>query len=282
MPLYNVIMLKIGSHVKFGKPDYLLGSLTESLANNANAMMIYLGAPQNAQRADTSEYKLKEFLNSSASKILPTDIVVHAPYIVNIASLEKFQFGIDLLVKDCERMNYFGGKFMVLHPGAYTNFSRKDSCERLIKSLQEIFKHTKDVCILLETMSGKGSEIGHTFEELSFIIKEVNSPRLGICLDTCHIWEAGYDIVNKWDEIIVSLEQLNLLDKIKVIHVNDSKNPCGAKKDRHENIGKGHIGLRALKRIVHEKKLEETIKILETPLVEGVSIYKEEIALLSF
>lgn len=275
-------MLKIGSHVKFAKPDYLLGSLTESLSNDANAMMIYLGAPQNAQRVDTSEYHLDEFIKASGNKILPEDIVVHAPYIVNIASLDKFQFGIDLLVKDCERMNYFGGKFMVLHPGACTSFSRKDSCERLIKSLQEIFKHTKDVYILLETMSGKGTEIGHTFEELSFIIKEVNSPRLGLCLDTCHVWEAGYDIVNKWDEIIASLEQLDLLEKVKVIHVNDSKNPCGAKKDRHENIGKGHIGLQALKRIVHESKLAETIKILETPLVEGKSIYKEEIALLSF
>ncbi len=168
---------------------------------------------------------------------------------------------------------------MVLHPGAHTVSTREESIDTLVKSLKAIFKATKDVTILLETMSGKGTELGTTFEEMELILNKVNDPRLGVCLDTCHVWDAGYD-VKDFKSLIKQLKETNLLDKIKVLHINDSKNDLGAHKDRHENIGKGFIGTKALKKIIHCKEFENVIKVLETPYVEKKQIYKEEIALL--
>ena len=270
-------MLKLGSHTPFAKPDYLKGSLDFSIANGANTMMIYLGAPQNSGRVDIEKYKLQEFQEDG--RIKAEDIVIHAPYIVNPASVEKHPFAIDFLIKDCERMNYIGAKYMVLHPGAHTKFTREEAITTLVKSLKEIFAKTKDVEILLETMAGKGTEVGTTFEEMKQILDLVDDDRLGICLDTCHVWEAGYDIKN-FDGFIKELKKNELLDKIKVLHINDSKNELGAHKDRHENIGKGNIGTDALKKIIHCEEFEDVIKVLETPYVDKKPIYKEEIALL--
>ena len=178
-------MLKLGSHTPFVAPNYLKGSLDFSIANGANTMMIYLGAPQNSRRVDTDKYQLQEFQDDG--RIKAEDIVIHAPYIVNPASVEKHQFAIDFLIKDCERMKYMGAKYMVLHPGAHTKFKREDAINTLVKSLKEIFANTKAVEILLETMAGKGTEVGTTFEEMKLIIDLVDDKRLGVCLDTCHV-----------------------------------------------------------------------------------------------
>ena len=273
-------MIKLGSHITFnGANKYLLGAVEESIQNKANCMMVYLGAPQNARRVDISNFNIEEYKEKYSEIIKPEDIVVHAPYIVNPASVEKHQFAIDFLVKEIERMNAIGAKYLVLHPGAHTKFTREEAIKTLVNSLKEILSKTKDVEISLETMAGKGTEIGTSFEELSYIIKEVGSDRVNICLDTCHVWEAGYDI-RDFDLLINELKKNDLLELVKVIHVNDSKNELGAHKDRHENIGKGHIGIEPLKRIIHSKEFENTICVLETPWVENKPIYDKEIEIL--
>ena len=271
-------MIKLGSHVSFKAPDYLVGANNDSISYNSNAMMFYLGAPQNARRVGVDKYKLKEY-KELKNKIEIKNMVIHAPYIVNPASMDKYKFAIEFLIEEIKRMNYLGIKYLVLHPGASTKYGVEESIERLVSSLKEILKDTKDVHILLETMAGKGTELGANFKQMNEIITKVNDPRIGVCLDTCHVWEAGYDI-NNYEEFVKELKDNNLLDLIKVIHVNDSKNPLGAHKDRHENIDKGHIGIKALKRIVQSEEFKDSIKILETPWIDGVPPYKEEIELL--
>jgi deoxyribonuclease-4 len=180
-------MLKIGSHVQFKSPDYLVGAIEQSIRNKATTAMIYLGAPQNSKRVSTDKYQLDFYLEKYADIIKPEDIIVHAPYITNPANLEKFAFANDFLIAEIARMNYIGAKYLVLHPGAHTKYKRENSLKQLVKSLKYILAKTKDVEILIETMSGKGTEIGTTFSELDYIIKNVNSSRVGICLDTCHV-----------------------------------------------------------------------------------------------
>lgn len=272
-------MKKIGSHISFTAPNYLHSAAKKSIKNGANTMMIYLGAPQSSRRVDILEYRLEDYIRDFSDKIKPEDIVVHAPYITNPANPEKQNFAVDFLIKDIERMNYIGAKHLVLHPGAHTKFSREESIETLINSLKKIFNATDRVEISLETMSGKGTEIGTTFKELKYIVEKVKNERLKICLDTCHVWDAGIDIKN-FSELIKSLKENGLLKLVKIIHVNDSKNIFGSKKDRHENIGKGFIGLEPLKKIVNSKEFDNVLMILETPWVNGIPIYDKEIKLL--
>lgn len=274
-------MLKLGSHISFKAPNYLPGAVEESLNNKANCMMIYLGAPQSSRRIDVEKYKLEEYVANYRDKIKPEDIVIHAPYIVNPASLDedKSKFAKEFLIKEIERMNYIGAKYLVLHPGAHTKFNRDETIKQLIKNLKEIISKTKDVEISIETMAGKGTEIGISFEELKEIVDGVNSDRISVCLDTCHVWDAGYDL-NKADEVINKLKEFDLLKLINVIHVNDSKNPLGAAKDRHENIGEGYIGKDVIKSFIHRKEFKDAIMILETPWKDGKPIYDKEIEML--
>ncbi len=271
-------MLKLGSHISFKAPKYLIGAVEESLNNKANAMMIYLGAPQSARRVEVSKYLIDEYKGLEKT-INPEDIVIHAPYIVNPASVEKHAFATEFLIKEIERMNTFGAKYLVLHPGAHTKFTVEEGIETLVNSLKKILANTKDVEILLETMAGKGTELGASFKQMRQILDLVSSERLGLCLDTCHVWEAGYDLSN-YPLFITELEKYDLVKTIKVIHVNDSKNQMGAHKDRHENLGKGFIGLKPLKDIVNGEEFKDAIKILETPWVDGKPIYDKEIRLL--
>ncbi len=273
-------MIKLGSHIKFKSPNYLIDSIEESIENKANTMMIYLGPPQSTIRANISKYKLEEYKEKYKNIIKPEDIIVHAPYITNLANPEKKNFACEFLIKEIERMNYIGAKYLIIHPGSHTKFTRKDSIKTLIESLKYIFINTKNVEILIETMSGKGTEIGAKFEEIKYIIDKVNNSRLNVCLDTCHIWDYGYDVKN-FKKLIKELKKTKIFSLIKVIHVNDSKNPIGSSKDRHENIGKGYIGLEPLKKIVNAQEFKNVIKILETPLVNKKPIYKKEIKLLS-
>ncbi|MBR2999174.1 MAG: deoxyribonuclease IV, partial [Mycoplasmataceae bacterium] len=249
-------MLKIGSHIPFKSPNYLVDSVKETINNGANVMMIYLGAPQNSKRVSIEKYNLEQYQKKFNQIIKPEDIIVHAPYIINLANKEKENFAKQFLIEEIKRMNYIGAKYIVLHPGASLKQNVDEAIINLSNNIKDVLKETKDVEIIIETMSGKGTEIGTSLEQLAKIIDLINDQRIGICLDTCHMWDAGYDLKNDFEnnngeELFNKLNQLNLLNKIKVIHLNDSKNNIGSHKDRHENIGKGFIGLKALKKFAN-------------------------------
>lgn len=275
-------MLKLGSHVSFKSPGYLKDSVIESINNGANTMMIYLGPPQNTKRIDFSKLEIdNDLFNLIPSK----DIIVHAPYIVNLANFEKSEFGKEFLINEIKRMNLINSKYLVLHPGATLKQDPVLSRRHLAKNIASILEQTKDVEIILETMSGKGTEIGSKLEEIKEIIDLVNNERVGICLDTCHMWDAGYDLKTDFEEndgrfLFEKLKSLNLMDKVKVIHLNDSKNELSSHKDRHANIGKGMIGLKALINFALHPMFDNVPIILETPYIDDVPPYKEEIELI--
>ncbi|MCS4536810.1 deoxyribonuclease IV [Mycoplasma sp. CSL7475-4] len=274
-------MIKLGSHVQFKAPGYLADSAKDSIAYGANTMMIYVGPPQSTRRVAKEKYNLEKFNELYSDVIKNEDIVVHAPYIINMSSIEKGKFASEFLIEEIQRVSYIGAKYIVLHPGAYTKFDINLSIETLIENLNFVLEQTKqtDVVICLETMSGKGTEVFTNFEQMQYIINKCNSERIQLCLDTCHIWDAGYDIKN-YEEFKQQLEHYDLKKHVKVIHLNDSKNDLNSHKDRHENIDKGFIGLETLAKFVHDKDWDNIPIILETPWTEQGPIYKEEIAML--
>lgn len=260
----------IGSHVSMSGKKMLLGSSEEAASYNASAMMIYTGAPQNTRRKDINELNIiPGQLHMEAHGI--QEVVVHAPYIINLGNTTKpavFELGVGFLQKEIERTQALGAKQIVLHPGAHVGAGAEAGIAKIIEGLNEVLTTDAPVQIALETMAGKGSECGRTFEELARIFDGVhNNDRLSVCMDTCHIHDAGYDIVNDLDGVLAEFEHYIGLKHIKVLHINDSKNERGARKDRHENIGFGHIGFDALHRVVHHEAFEHVPKILETPWV---------------
>lgn len=275
-------MLIIGSHVGYKKDSGLVGSVREALSYNANTFMFYTGAPQNTIRSNIDLDNVKEayelMKNSNISK---DNIIVHAPYIINLANPEKFDFSCRFLTEELKRVNTFGFKYLVLHPGSHIGLGVDKGISNIIKALNLVLeKDNTNVTILLETMAGKGSEIGRSFDEIKTIIDGVKyKDRLGVCLDTCHLNDAGYDL-NKFDDVLDLFDQVIGLDKVKCIHINDSKNLINSHKDRHENIGKGTIGLDNLIKIISNKRLDNIPKILETPYIDGKAPYKEEIELI--
>lgn len=261
--------LIIGSHVSFNKEKQLLGSLNEALSYNANAFMLYTGAPQNTNRAKIDHTLTEEAIKLMKEKNIDIEnIIVHAPYIINLANGKNMEFNIRFLKEEIKRVEELGLSKIVIHPGSHVGLGEDVGIENIIEALNmAITEDTKQI-ICLETMAGKGSEIGLNFEQLKKIIDGVTySDKIGVCLDTCHIWDAGYDL-NNFDQILDKFDEIIGLSKLKVIHVNDSKNINGAKKDRHENIGFGNIGFNVLNKIVHHEKLKDIPKILETPYVE--------------
>ncbi|MBN0919318.1 deoxyribonuclease IV [[Mycoplasma] gypis] len=272
-------MIKLGSHISFKSPNYLVDACKESIANKANTMMIYLGAPQTSKRVKKELFKLKEYQQDFQDIIKPEDIIVHAPYIVNPSNPEKATFAINFLVEEIERMNYIGAKYLVLHPGAYTKFTKEESLEQLIKSLKMILQMTKDVVICLETMSGKGTEVFTNFQDMKYVLDALNDLRIQMCLDTCHIWDAGYNI-KEYENFKQELKDFDLLKYIKVIHLNDSLNDLNSHKDRHANIDKGFIGLKTLQKFVFDPDFDDICIILETPWTDQGPIYDQEIQLL--
>lgn len=263
-------MLKIGSHVSMSGKKMLLASSEEAVSYGANTFMIYTGAPQNTRRKPIEELNIDEGLKHMKENGI-NDIVVHAPYIINIGNSTKpetFELGVNFLRKEIERTEAIGAKQIVLHPGAHVGAGPVDGIKKIIEGLNEVLEKEHQVQIALETMAGKGSEIGRTFEEIARIIEGVTlNEKLSVCFDTCHVHDAGYDIVNDFDGILNEFDKIVGVDRIKVVHVNDSKNERGAHKDRHENIGFGHIGFDALHYIIHHPQLAELPKILETPYV---------------
>ena len=277
-------MLIIGSHVGYKKDSGLVGSVEEALSYGANTFMFYTGAPQNTIRSSIDLDNVKKaYALMSDNGIDKNNVIVHAPYIINLANGDesKFNFSCNFLSEELKRVNTFGFKYLVLHPGSHVGQGVDMGTSNIVKALNLILdKDNSDVMILLETMAGKGSEIGRNFEELKSIIDGVSKKnRIGVCLDTCHLNDAGYDL-NNFDEILESFDKLIGIDKIKCIHINDSKNTISSHKDRHENIDKGTIGLDTLIKVIDCDKLKDVPKILETPYIEGIAPYKEEIALI--
>lgn len=276
-------MLIIGSHVGFKKDTQLLGALDETLSYNGNAFMFYTGAPQNTVRMPLNDnLTFKALEKMKENNISLDNVVVHAPYIINLANnkdLDKYNFSINFLKQECNRCTNLFVKKLVLHPGSHVGCGSDVGINNIINALNEVLKES-DTTILLETMAGKGTEVGKTLEEIKQIIEGViYKDKIGICLDTCHLSDAGYD-VSKFDEILDILESYNLLDKVLCIHINDSKNIRGSHKDRHENIGYGTIGFDNLINIIYNKKLEQVPKILETPYINDLPPYKEEIEMI--
>ena len=270
--------LIIGSHVSYNNKSQLLGSVKEALKYNANTFMFYTGAPQNTNRSVIEDsltmeaYKLMKENNITLEKV-----IVHAPYIVNLANFNNFDFSVSFLINEVERCSTLGIKYLVLHPGSAVNCSREEAINNISKGLNLILDNDYDVTILLETMAGKGNEMGKTFEELKAIIDKVKyQDKIGVCIDTCHLNDAGYDMSN-FDEVLDNFDKVIGINKIGCIHVNDSKNEISSHKDRHENIGFGTIGFDNLIKIIYNDRLESIPKILETPYVTKDDNSKEKV-----
>ena len=279
-------MFIIGSHNQLKAPDFFLGSAKDAIKNGANALMVYTGAPQNTIRKSTSEFKIDEALKLlKDNNISPDNIVVHAPYIINLANPEKEKrdFAVNFLIKDLNRAEKLCAKNIVLHPGSAVGKDRDEAIGYVIEGINKVLDETKNlkINIAIETMAGKGNEVGINFDEISKIINGVSQKdRIKVCLDTCHISDAGYDIKNNYEEVLKEFDEKIGLSKISVIHLNDSKNICGARKDRHENIGLGHIGFDTLLKIAHDERFKNIPKILETPYIMEKAPYKVEIEML--
>lgn len=275
-------MIYLGCHVSFKSPDYYLGAVKEALDYGANAMMIYTGGPSNTRRTDISKLKIDEALTyMDEHNFSKSRIIVHAPYIINLANtvhLDTSQFGVEFLLQELKRVDALQVSTLVLHPGSHVKAGLEIGLDSIVNCLNKVFDRDEtNVTIALETMAGKGCECGSRFEELAYIMHHVKkSERLKVCMDTCHIWDAGYD-VHDFDSVINEFDHIIGLNNLACMHINDSKNILGSKKDRHENIGKGNIGFDSLYSIVHHKKLEDITKILETPYIDGMAPYKKEI-----
>lgn len=264
------MVLKLGSHVSMSGKKMLLGSSEEALSYGANTFMIYTGAPQNTRRKPIEELNI-EAGRAHMEEHGMTDIVVHAPYIINIANTSKpetFELGVEFLRSEIDRTEAIGSKVIVLHPGAHVGAGVEAGINKIIEGLNEVLSQDDQVQIALETMAGKGTEIGRSFEELAQIIDGVtHNEKLAVCFDTCHLHDAGYNVKEDFDGILNEFDKIIGVDRIKVVHVNDSKNEQGSRKDRHENIGFGHIGFESLHYIINHPQLQALPKILETPFV---------------
>ncbi|GGB04723.1 deoxyribonuclease IV [Macrococcus hajekii] len=260
----------MGSHVSMSGKKMLLAASEEAASYGASTFMIYTGAPQNTRRKPIEDLNIEAGQAHMREHGL-SNIVVHAPYIINIANTikpEVFELGVEFLQKEIERTEALGAKDIVLHPGAHVGAGEEAGIAKIIEGLNEVLTNDNDVRIALETMAGKGSECGKTFEELAQIFDGVeHNERLSVCFDTCHVHDAGYDIIGDLDGVLTEFDNIIGLDRIKVVHVNDSKNVQGARKDRHENFGFGEIGFDALHRVVNHEVFKEIPKILETPYV---------------
>ncbi|MEG0255656.1 MAG: deoxyribonuclease IV [Vagococcus sp.] len=262
----------LGSHVSMNGTKMLLGSAEAAASYNANTFMIYTGAPQNTRRKPIEELNIEAGLAfMKENNIDMNDIVVHAPYIINLGNTIKpqnFGFAVDFLRQEIERVEAIGATQITLHPGAHVGEGADKGINQIIKGLNEVLRQDQVPQIALETMAGKGTEIGRNFEELAKIIEGVtHNEKLSVTLDTCHINDAGYNVREDFDGVLEEFDKIIGLDRLKVIHVNDSKNPQGSHKDRHANIGFGTIGFDALNYVVHHPQLEKLPKILETPYV---------------
>lgn len=273
----------LGCHVKMNAPLYVEGSVKEALSYGADALMLYTGAPQNTVRKPTEDLHIAQAQALMKENHLDMkNLIVHAPYIINPANSVKpevAELAEEFLRAELERTHAIGASYLVLHPGSYTTADLETGTKMIISQLNKI-EDFHDVTICLETMAGKGSEIGRTFEELADIFAGLSHPEhFGVCLDTCHIHDAGYD-VNDFDAVLDQFDHVLGTERIHVVHLNDSKNTLGSHKDRHANIGIGDIGFEALYRAASNPRLSQVPKILETPYINKKPPYKKEIEML--
>ena len=275
-------MLKLGCHVGMSGKEMMLGSVRDAVSFGANTFMLYTGAPQNTRRKEVSELRVEEAHALMAEHGID-EFVVHAPYIINLANTVNpatYEIAVEFLAKEIDRATAMGSQTIVLHPGSHVGAGVDAGIASIVKGLNEVLTADTKCNIALETMAGKGNECGFTFEQLAKIYAGIHKKsRIGYCMDTCHIWDAGYDITH-FDEVLDQFDSILGLENLLCMHINDSKNPLGAHKDRHENLGKGYIGFDVLYSIVHHPKLEHVTKILETPFIDGKAPYKEEISAL--
>ena len=278
----------IGSHVSMSGKEMLLGSAKEAYSYGANVMMVYTGAPQNTRRKPIEELNAeigKKFMAENGIK----EVVVHAPYIINLANTTKegyIDFAIDFLKEELRRAEAVGATQVVLHPGSHVGAGVDVGLNQIIYGLNQVITKDQTVQIALETMAGKGTELARTFEELARIIDGVTyNEHLSVTFDTCHVHDAGYDIKNDLSGVLTQFDKTVGLDRIKVLHINDSKNPVGAHKDRHENFGLGEIGFDALMNVIQVPEFKNLPKILETPWIKvedkvQIAPYKKEIEMI--
>ncbi len=271
----------IGSHVSFSKSNQLVGSVQECISYGANTFMFYTGAPQNTRRLPIDDRLTKSAFDLMKKNGIDfNNVIVHAPYVVNLANEKNFDFSISFLRDELKRVEQLGFDKVVLHPGSHVGVGSEKAISNIVYCLNNVLADTS-VKILLETMAGKGTEVGVNFDEIKSIIDGVlYKDRIGVCLDTCHIHDAGYDL-NDFDSVLSEFDKIIGLDKLLCIHINDSKNPIGAHKDRHENIGYGFIGFNNIISIVYNERIKDVPKILETPYVKDEALsyppYKFEI-----
>ena len=274
--------IKLGSHVGMAGKEMFLASVKEAESYGANILMLYTGAPQNTRRKEISELNIEAGWEY-AKKAGIEEIIVHAPYIINLANTvkpETFELAVGFLEKEIKRTAAMQSKILVLHPGSALDAGAEAGITQAVKGLNMVLDENEDdVFIALETMAGKGSEIGRNFEELARIYDGVvHNDKLRVCFDTCHTSDSGYDIIHHFDDVMESFDRLLGKDQIAVFHINDSKNIPGAAKDRHENIGFGEIGFDAISTIVHHPDFESVPKILETPYIPSVTKSKKSYA----
>lgn len=273
-------MLIIGSHVSFGK-NQLLGATEEAISYGSNTFMFYTGAPTNTVRKDIEEtYTNKAIKLMQENNIDINNVICHAPYIVNLGNAsdpDKYNFSKEFIKKELKRCDKMGITKMVLHPGNAIGITPEEGMNNIANALNDILDGTTKCLILLETMAGKGTECGRTIEELAYIINKVNKKdQIGVCVDTCHINDGGYN-VREFDKYLDEFDKQIGIDKIKCIHINDSKNEQGSHKDRHANFGLGSLGFDALINVIYNERLENTPKILETPYIGDTDDSKERI-----
>ena len=273
----------IGSHVSMKANNYFVGSIEETHANNANALMLYTGAPQNTKRIPIDLLHIPEALALMKEYEIPEkNLIIHAPYLINLAnpesSSEQKDFNLSFLNSEIERACAMHASCIVLHPGSSVHGTKEEGIEVLAEQLNRL--KLDNITLCLETMAGKGREIGSSFEELAKILDRVSlAEHIGICLDTCHINDAGYSL-DHFDSVLDQFDRIIGIEKLKVIHLNDSKNERGSHSDRHANIGMGTIGFDNLLSVAVNARTSNVPKILETPWIDGHSPYKAEISML--
>ncbi|AOR22818.1 deoxyribonuclease IV [Clostridium taeniosporum] len=271
-------MLNIGCHLSSSKGFKNMGE--NALKIGANTFQFFTRNPRGSKAKDIDENDVKEFLELAKENNFGK-ILAHAPYTLNACSADEKnrQFAIEIMKDDLNRMEYIPNNLYNFHPGSHVKQGSEVGIKYIADALNSILKKDQTTKVLLETMSGKGTEVGRNFEEIAEIIKRVDlKNHLGVCLDTCHIHDAGYDIVNELDKVLEAFDRIIGLDRLYAIHLNDSKNPFESHKDRHETIGNGYIGLEAISNIINHPKLRHLPFFLETP--NELDGYKKEIELL--
>ncbi len=272
-------MLHIGCHLSASKGYLAMGK--DALKIHADTFQFFTRNPRGGKAKEIKENDVAAFLQLAEAHQF-TSILAHAPYTMNACSADASvrQFSRDMMADDLQRMEYLPGNFYNFHPGSHVGQGMDTGIAQIIEQLNAVMWPEQRTTILLETMAGKGSEVGSRFAELRRIIDGVALPeKMGVCLDTCHVYDAGYDIVDHLDDVLAEFDAVIGLERLKAIHLNDSMNPMNSHKDRHAKIGQGSLGLEAICRIINHPQLQQVFFILETPQ-DTLDGYGEEIALL--